>query len=74
MAATSHSLKRELEELVLEQIHALKQQATMNDRDPRVSPAALPDHGDFLASGSRFANVRAFETRPVRVDMLIAAG
>lgn len=32
MAATSHSLKRELEELVLEQIHALKQQATMNDR------------------------------------------
>jgi hypothetical protein len=33
MAATSHSLKREVEELVLEQIHALKQQATMNDRD-----------------------------------------
>ena len=33
MAATSHSLKRELEELVLEQIHTLKQQATMNDRD-----------------------------------------
>ena len=33
MAATSPSLKRELEELVLEQIHTLKQQAKMTDRD-----------------------------------------
>lgn len=33
MAATSHSLKRELEALVLEQIHALKQSATLNERD-----------------------------------------
>ena len=31
MAATS--LKRELEALVLEQIHALKQEATLNERD-----------------------------------------
>lgn len=33
MAATSYSLKRELEELVLEQIHTMKQQATMTERD-----------------------------------------
>ncbi len=33
MAATSPSLQRELEALVLEQIHALKQQARLNERD-----------------------------------------
>jgi hypothetical protein len=33
MAATSPSLQRELEALVLEQIHALKQRARLNERD-----------------------------------------
>ena len=33
MAATSHSLKSEVEELFLEQIHAFKQSAAMDDRD-----------------------------------------
>src|SRR5215469_16875368 len=33
MAATSHSLKSEVEELVLEQIHVFKQSAAMDDGD-----------------------------------------
>jgi hypothetical protein len=33
MAVTSDSLQRELEELVLEQIYALKQTSAMSDRD-----------------------------------------
>lgn len=46
MAATSPSLRHEVEELVLEQIRALKQPGQLDDRDIfRVAPAAFQDHG-----------------------------